>query len=240
MIALVVPCYNEEKRLNLDLFAKYASADLHFFFVDDGSKDKTAEMIETYCRKNSFMHLIRLSPNGGKAEAVRRGLLQVPQILKLSDTDWVGFWDGDLATPLFEVSNMLHYSEFYGGVVESIWASRIYRLGSVIRRSPLRHYLGRGFATLIAMLLKVESYDSQCGAKLFQAKLLHKAFDEKFLSNWIFDVEILLRLKGHNIIEYPVREWQDVPGSKVKVLREIPRVFRDILRLRRKYILGRD
>jgi hypothetical protein len=89
---------------------------------------------------------------------------------------------------------------------------------------------------VIAVLLKVESYDSQCGAKLIRREHLEAAFGESFLSNWIFDVEIMLRLKGKLLIEYPLRQWEDIPGSKVKVLREILRVLMDILRIRKKYL----
>ncbi|MNL43789.1 hypothetical protein D3C87_1663180 [compost metagenome] len=100
----------------------------------------------------------------------------------------------------------------------------------------MRHYFGRGFATLIGELLKVKSYDSQCGAKLFRPKTILKGFSETFLSKWIFDVEIMLRLHEYTIIEYPVTEWKDVPGSKVKVYKEIFRVFFEVLRIRKKYL----
>ncbi len=117
----------------------------------------------------------------------------------------------------------------------SVWGSRVYRLGSEIVRSPLRHYLGRIFATIISVLLKVKSYDSQCGAKIFRGDILLKTFSEPFLSRWIFDVEILLRLEQKNIIEYPLEFWQDKPGSKVKIFREIFRVWQDIIAIRKKY-----
>ena len=235
MIVLVIPCYNEEKRLKLSEFNKYANSNLQFLFVDDGSKDNTKKIIEEATRQNPYLHLHAITKNGGKASAVREGFLAVPAKFSLTANDWVGFWDADLATPLSEIEKMLRYGETYGEV-DSLWASRIYRLGSHIERSALRHYLGRGFATVIAILLKVKSYDSQCGAKLFKAPLIQKAFQEPFTSNWVFDVEILLRLHDKKIIEYPVTEWRDIPGSKVKVFREMGRVFMDILKIRKRYL----
>lgn len=240
MIVLVVPCYNEEKRLDLQAFEEGVSNPAHgnmqILFTDDGSRDNTVARIEKFISGKSNMHVYRCPRNGGKAAAVRQGMLHVKEHPVLSKAEWVGFWDADLATPLWEVPNMISYAKLYSDKVDSVWGSRVYRLGSKIVRSAKRHYLGRGFATLIAILLRVESYDSQCGAKLFRREHLDKAFGESFLSNWIFDVEILLRLKGHNIIEYPLRQWADVPGSKVKIYKEMLRVFRDVLRIREKYL----
>ncbi len=236
MIVLVVPCYNEEKRLDLEAFEEGAQGEIQILFVDDGSRDKTVERIQAFIKDKPNLHVHRCPQNGGKAAAVREGMLHIAGHAQLSQATWVGYWDADLATPLWEVPNMLQYAELYSKDVDSIWGSRVYRLGSKIVRSAKRHYLGRVFATVIAVLLKVESYDSQCGAKLFRRSHLERAFAEKFLSNWIFDVEILLRLKGFHIVEYPLRKWEDIPGSKVKILREIFRVFNDILRIRKKYL----
>ena len=235
MIALIVPCYNEEKRLHLDAFIAARDLGIDFFFVDDGSKDKTAEMIQKAASSHSFVHLVRLEKNSGKAEAVRRGMIEVQKKMNLDENSWIGFWDADLATPLSEIPKMLAYAKLYGKV-DSIWCSRVYRLGADVKRSPLRHYLGRGFATLVGELLHIKSYDSQCGAKLFKPATIQTAFGEKFIGKWVFDVEILLRLKNFEVIEYPVTEWRDVPGSKVKIHREIFRVFWEILKIRKKYI----
>jgi len=236
MVVLIVPCYNEEKRLDLEAFEEGAQGEIQVLFVDDGSKDNTVARIEKFIQGKPNLHVHRCPKNGGKAAAVREGMLYALKDPHLSKADWLGFWDADLATPLWEVPNMLRYAQFYDKDVASIWGSRVYRLGSSIVRSAKRHYLGRAFATVIAVLLRVESYDSQCGAKLFRRQYVEKAFGESFLSNWIFDVEILLRLKGTLLVEYPLRKWEDVPGSKVKISKEILRVFRDILKIRKKYL----
>jgi len=236
MIVLIIPCYNEEKRLDLNAFEEGAQGEVQILFVDDGSKDKTAEKIQKFIHNKANLHLHVCAKNGGKANAVRIGMLHALQEPKLREATWIGFWDADLATPLWEIPNMLQYAELYTEHIDSIWGTRVSRLGSRIVRSAKRHYLGRIFATVIAVLLKVKSYDSQCGAKLFRKEVVEISFGENFLSNWIFDVEIMLRLKGKNIIEYPLRQWEDVPGSKVKIHKEMLRVFRDILRIRKKYL----
>jgi hypothetical protein len=62
------------------------------------------------------------------------------------------------------------------------------------------------------------------------------AFKEPFIGRWIFDIEILLRLKNFNIVEFPLLTWSDIPGSKVKIFKEIFRVFGDIMKIRRHYV----
>lgn len=235
MIVLIVPCYNEARRIQLEAFEEGAQGEIQILFVDDGSTDDTASRISTFILGKANFHLYRCTKNGGKANAVREGVLHLIENPFFQQAKWVGYWDADLATPLWEVPNMLQYAEFYNTEVAAVWGSRVYRLGSSIQRSALRHYLGRGFATVIAVLLKVESYDTQCGAKLFRREHLSLAFGEPFISNWIFDVEILLRLREFQLVEYPLRKWRDVPGSKVKVIKEMMRVFRDILKIRQRF-----
>ncbi len=235
-ICLVVPCFNEKSRLAVDTFKNAASEDLHFLFVDDGSRDGTANYLRTQFEGISSIHVFALQKNAGKAEAVRRGMLELLATGKLNNYAWVGFWDADLATPLSELADMRRYHQHFYPTAIAVWGSRVYRLGSKIVRSPIRHYFGRFFATAIAWLLGVESYDSQCGAKIFLSSSIGTAFREPFISRWIFDVEILLRLRDFEIVEYPLKCWKDVPGSKFKIGREALRVFWAILAIRKKYL----
>lgn len=233
MITLIVPCYNEVQRLDVKSFTTPPSSQLRFLFVDDGSYDGTGSYLKKHFAEIPHCRVLQLPKNRGKGEAVRLGILEVLDS-DWKNSEWLGFWDADLSTPLTEVSKFLTYAQSYGNP-DAIFGSRVYRLGAHIKRSALRHYLGRVFATLIAIILKVESYDTQCGAKLFRQNAAHRAFAEPFISRWIFDVEILMRLKDSIVIEYPVEKWTDVPGSKVKIARESLRVLWDILLIRRKY-----
>lgn len=203
-----------------------------FIFVNDGSQDDTAAVIEKY--RHERMTLLDLKHNVGKAEAIRQGVLFLREMPFLEDMEWFGYWDADLSTPLYEMTNFLAYAGLYRTPVDAIWGSRVDKLGSHIRRHYSRHIAGRVFATAGKLLLNIGTYDSQCGAKLFRKDVI-RVFEQPFVSRWLFDVELLLRLGNASILEYPLREWKDVPGGKLSVLKEIPRTVIDLLRIRHHY-----
>ena len=238
--ALVVPCYNEAQRLPAADFCDFLrdATDVRLIFVDDGSTDRTPErLIELASVGPERVEILTLPANVGKAEAVRVGMLRALEL----GSGYLGYWDADLATPL----SALH--EFRAVLdqrpeVELVLGSRVVLLGRRIERSALRHYLGRASATLIALMLGLRVYDSQCGAKLFRATpTLHWLLAEPFVSRWIFDVEILARMvealggperASQAIREYPLEEWCDVPGSKVS-LADYLRAAADLIRIGR-------
>lgn len=223
---IIIPCYNEEERLDVARFCDFASPShsITFLFVNDGSTDSTLRLLESL--KGSAptkFAVLNLQQNRGKAEAVRQGFLAAVD----SHPDYVGFWDADLATPLHTISDFLDVAESRPEL-EMIIGSRVKLLGRKIERRPSRHYLGRIFATAVSTILGVEVYDTQCGAKLFRASSsINALFQQPFHSRWIFDVEIIARLiqarRGkelrqpeHVIYEFPLTEWTDMPGSKLK------------------------
>lgn len=230
-ICLIIPCYNEARRLDLGKF-RGCSPGMSFVFVDDGSTDGTADMIR---RQGATAHLVLLPTNQGKAEAVRQGMLYAKREGLLTSTDWVGYWDADLATPLDEVNGMLAYAATFREPVDAILGSRVYKLGSHIDRSFARHIAGRVFTTIAATLLKLGCYDSQCGAKLFRPALIDEAFGDAFVSRWIFDIEILLRLRQRHPVEYPLRHWADVAGGKTRVVPLVIPTLIDLFRIWRRY-----
>lgn len=227
-ICLIIPCYNEKNRLNLAVFSEH-SADCAFLFVDDGSKDGTAEFLSSAMTEG--MYLLKLETNAGEAAAVRTGMLYALDSPQLSDADWFGYWDADLATPLGELTGFLAFAELTAGGADAVFGSRVFRLGSAITRRWHRHLLGRFFATTAALLTGIKSYDSQCGAKLFRKEAVHAAFSEPFLSKWLFDIEIIIRLERFRVIEYPLAAWRDIAGSKINVVRDLPRIIIDLVKI---------
>lgn len=231
-VLLIVPCFNEAKRIDMVRF-KNAPASVSFLFVDDGSLDDTSYQIQSSL--DNRMHFLRLDRNVGKGEAIRRGVLYASERPEDFNFEWIGYWDADLSTPLYEVDNFLLYAATFYGEVDAIFGSRVLRFGGDIQRHSHRHYLGRLFATVGRWFFGVGSYDSQCGAKIFKKAVLKRCFVDEFVSRWIFDVEIVLRLGNRGIVEYPLKEWRDVSGGKLNVFKTAFTVLGDIYRMRKKY-----
>lgn len=235
---VVVPCYNEAKRLHQDDFLHYVeqNEDVAFLFANDGSRDNTLEVLQSLTARHERLLLFDIQPNGGKAEAVRRGMLYA---VEYYDAQYVAFWDADLATPLNEIEPMVAWADKGYDVVMGL---RLMRLGAKVRRKPLRHYLGRCFATVASMMLDLPVYDTQCGAKLFRREVVETIFQEQFITRWLFDVELLARYKQRygtenakeKIYEFPLFQWQDVDGSQLKS-RDFFKAPVELMKIRRKY-----
>lgn len=224
---IVIPCYNEAARLPREDFLRYSAESggaVRFIWVDDGSTDGTAAILEELAARTGGKTL-RLPKNHGKAEAVRRGFLS---LRAESPCRAVGFWDADLATPLESIQPIA--SILCDHHLAAVIGSRWYHLGECrIRRRWSRHLIGRVFAFSVAQLLDSPIYDTQCGAKLFAPEIAEKLFERPFLTRWFFDVELLRRLqilKGARelsalVWEVPLQRWQDMPRSKVNMLRAL-------------------
>ncbi len=241
---VVVPCYNEAARLQPLRFSEFLAQDeqVDFLLVNDGSTDATLSVLETLRQKHpDRIRVLDKQPNGGKAEAVRAGMLAAIVDEGVAVT---GFWDADLATPLNVIPQLLTKLIEDPGR-QMIFGSRVRLLGHAIHRRPLRHYLGRCFATAVSIILALPIYDTQCGAKLFRVTPEFKSIlASPFQSRWIFDVEIIARFMAiHNkdasfadraIYENPLPRWEDVAGSKVGPL-DFFTAFYELMRIRRTF-----
>jgi dolichyl-phosphate beta-glucosyltransferase len=241
--SLVVPCYNEANRLDVDRFRTFlhSTDSVHLIFVNDGSSDTTASMLNLMCRGFANRSTILSYPdNKGKAEAVRFG---VNHALRQMRTEIVGFWDADLATPFEELDSLLDVF-VHRPDIQMVFGARVKLLGRNVVRISGRHYLGRVFATFVSQMLGIPVYDTQCGAKLFRvSQHLRRAFELPFLSRWVFDVEIIARFLqmysedrrnlANAIYECPLSTWIDVAGSKVRP-KHFFIAFLDVLRIMRQ------
>lgn len=222
---IVVPCFNEASRLDVQAFCEFVQhdSDCRFLLVNDGSTDQTLSVLVglTRCSPDRF-RVLDLTANSGKAEAVRRGVLAAAA----EKPEWIGYWDADLATPLSAIADFSRVLDTHADV-QLVLGSRVQLLGRSIHRRMIRHYLGRIFATAASIVLRLPVYDTQCGAKLFRATPeMVSLFAEPFRSAWIFDVEILARFLAARrnawspvesaLYELPLALWEEVGGSKVK------------------------
>lgn len=238
-ICIIVPCYNEYSRLSIKEFIEFTicNPEISFLFVDDGSIDNTWDLIsEKIDHKNIFG--LKINSNIGKAEAVRRGVLLANNTKQYL---WIGYWDADLSTPLSEIIRMQNETKVETSI-DIILGSRIKCLGTEIRRSFKRHFLGRIFATFSSSILKMPVYDTQCGAKIIKADCIDFLFTEVFISKWLFDVEILARYRNKNgvktslkcIRELPLLKWHEVGGSKLKISHMVKIPF-ELFKIRNAY-----
>ena len=241
---VVVPCFDEAARLQPLRFSEFLAEEqqVNFLLVNDGSSDATLSVLETLWAKHpDRIHVLDKQPNGGKAEAVRCGMLAA---FALEGVAVTGFWDADLATPLHVIPQLLN-GLIEDPQLEMIFGSRVRLLGHAIHRKPLRHYLGRCFATVVSNILELPIYDTQCGAKLFRITPgLRLILASPFQSRWIFDVEIIARFIAlHNkdasfaaraIYEKPLPRWDDVAGSKVGPLDFFVAIY-ELMKIRRTF-----
>ena len=232
---IVVPCYNEASRLDSAAFCRFLACEpnVMILFVDDGSIDATAQVVESIRHQYpERVRLLLLNENHGKAEAVRLGINEAARF----KPHLIGYWDADLATPLSEVAAMT--ALFADPDVGLVIGSRVRMIGYDVRLSAIRHYIGLAFATLASLQLRLPVYDTQCGAKVLRASPeIVALFSRQFRLRWCFDVELLARFDALSVrsphrtcIEHPVSRWMDVGASKL-TLRQVLRIIPELIRL---------
>jgi len=220
-IGVVIPCYNEEERLLGAEFKEFVHKNLgyHLCFVNDGSKDNTLGVLEELRKGNEDrISIYNCEKNGGKAEAVRLGMLH---LAKQNQYNFIGFLDADLSTNFddFKVlANEIANSNF-----QIVSGSRMTRMGADIAKESARAIISKTVNFIIRKTLGMNFKDTQCGAKIMTKEIVEKTFQKKFLTKWLFDVEIFMRMKkvyGASeaqslICEKPLNRWVHMDGSKL-------------------------
>jgi len=227
-VTVIVPCYNEASRLDLDRFEELLDRpNLALLFVDDGSTDGTAALIADWSATHERAELLSLPRNVGKGEAIRAGIID-----SAGSADIVAYLDADLASPPAELLRVLDVID-QDDSIDFAMGSRVALLGSNIERSRLRHYQGRIFATIASVVLGLPVYDTQCGLKVIRSTpALDAAVASPFRSRWVFDVELIARMMrapiplcADAIREVPLVEWRDVGGSRLSVSARVRSVY---------------
>jgi glycosyltransferase involved in cell wall biosynthesis len=235
-LSVVVPAFNEEQRILASLerigaFLTGCGGASELLCVDDGSTDRTAELVREYtARAPVETRLLRNDRNRGKGASVRLGLLQARGRLLL-------FTDADLSAPIEEAVRLLE--PLRAGRLDVAIGSRAVDRSRITRPQALpRDLLGRSFNQVIRRLTGLPISDTQCGFKAFRAAPVRPLLDALRIEGFGFDVELLAlcQAAGLRIGEISVA-WSHVEGSKVRVLRDGFRMLEDSFAFARR--LGR-
>jgi len=239
-LCIIIPCYNEEKRLDKERFFSFLKSQKNVLlcFVNDGSSDKTIEVLNNIKSKHpENAEAISTVKNVGKAEAVRTGILHCNTHFK---HDKIAYLDADLATTLeecYEISKIVENEKVFA------FGSRIKKIDTNIQRKSYRFLIGRVIATFISRQLNLGVYDTQCGCKIFKSELSKGIFNEKFISKWLFDVELfhrIIKIYGVNKMceissEVPLKSWIDYDESKVKMTYFF-KLWLDLYQIKKAYV----
>jgi len=222
-VGVVIPCYNEEKRLLSEEFTDFIikNPGYHLCFVNDGSTDNTLEVLNNLRKgKEDFITVYNCQKNRGKAEAVRQGMLFMAQ---KADLDYIGFLDADLSTNLTDFDDLV--STIENSNYKIVSGSRISRMGAYITKESARKIISLTINFIIRKILSMDFKDTQCGAKIFHKEVIDISFGKKFVTQWIFDVEVFKRIKLHfglkkakeMVCEQPLKRWIHADGSRLSM-----------------------
>ncbi len=212
-VSLIIPAYNEEKRLGpflLDI-AKYIERHpqelREIIVVDDGSTDSTKKVVSRYQHKMKRLKLVALPYNRGKGAAIKHGV-------ETARGDLIIFMDADGATPIGELPKMIEVLNTHDIGIGNRWlaGAKTERHSSLRRLSGwvYRHYM---------MLYGLGAYDTMCGFKGYRRSVAQDLFRELLEERWLFDTEIAYkaRRRGYTIANVPIR-WTSQDGSKLSTL----------------------
>lgn len=234
-LSVIVPAYNEEKRIipTLEaLRAYFAHKDFSYevIVVSGASTDRTVAVITEYAKTFPGLSVIDQPVNKGKGNAVKEGMLRARGQYRL-------FMDADNSVPIEYFDTFLPYfSQGYDVVIGSIEIA-----GAKIEEHAAwyRRMLGHWAKLLIRLLAIWEIHDTQRGFKVFSVRAAEDVFPMQTLSGWGFDIEILVVAKtcGYRIKEVPV-VWTNAGDSKVGFGAYVT-TLRDLLVVRKNMLLGK-
>ncbi len=233
-LSIVIPAYNEEKRLggSLEKIIPYLdSLNLNYeiIVVNDGSKDKTTEVANQFKDKTN-LRVIENKINRGKGFSVKNGIMNAKY-------DYVLFTDSDLATPIDELDILLENINDNDIVI----ASRTLEDSEIIVNQPFyRQIMGKTFPLMVRVIAVRGISDTQCGFKLFKTDVIQNIIKHQTIDRFGFDVELLFLAKKmrYKIKEVPV-QWVDQEGSTLHPIKDGYSMFKELLKVRYNNFLGK-
>ncbi|MCK4521213.1 MAG: glycosyltransferase family 2 protein [Nanoarchaeota archaeon] len=231
MLSVIIPAYNEEKRIGktLERIISYLDSKKYSYeiiVVDDGSRDRTRDVV----RGVRNVKINKKRKNMGKGYSVKEGML-------IAKGDYLLFSDADLSTPIEELEKLMNYIKKYDVII----GSRALKESDIQIRQPFyREYMGKIFNFFVQILTVKGIRDTQCGFKLFTKKAAKEIFSKQKIDGFGFDVEVLFiaRKKGFKIKEVPI-VWRNSINTKVSPVKDSVRMFYDILKVRLNSMKGK-
>ena len=226
-LSIVIPAYNEEKRLPDSLpkiinFVQLNQYEVEVMVVDDGSSDNTALVVKSFQKQVPFISLLQVE-HGGKGHAVRAGMLQ-------AKGDYLFLCDSDLAMPIEEITRFLPPKR---GDYDVAIASREIEGARRYNEPVHRHIMGRVFNFIVQLFIIRGIQDTQAGFKCFKREAAHQIFSMQTIKGWGFDVEILFIANklGLRIVEIPIN-WYYQTESKVRPIQDTFNMLAEVLQVR--------
>ncbi len=234
-LSIVIPAYNEESRLPATLeriaaYLKNRGREAEVLVVDDGSKDRTATVAESFRGKIPTLRVVSNGVNRGKGYSVRHGVQEAHGRIVL-------FTDADLSAPIEEADKLIEALEKYDLAIGS---RAVDRSLITVRESRFREFAGIIFNKLVRIILWLPFVDTQCGFKAFRRDPCAVAFEQQTIERFGFDPELLYLARHHGLraVEIPVR-WGHSPATKVSMLRDSLQMFLDVFKIRWNALRGR-
>jgi dolichyl-phosphate beta-glucosyltransferase len=235
-LSVVIPAYNEEKRIEGALneivaYLKSKPFRSEVIVVNDGSSDRTCDTAKAILNGFDASQIISRTENRGKGYSVREGMLKAGGEIIL-------FSDADLSTPIQEFEKLAEWIQ--KGYDIAIGSRAIEGANIIIHQRWLRERMGLIFNIFVRAIALRGLKDTQCGFKCFKRKTAQDVFTRQTIQDFGFDVECLFiaRSLGYRIKEVPV-QWSNSPRSKVSVFSDPIKMLLDLLRIRLNHILGR-
>jgi len=234
--SIVIPAYNEAARITNALEAVVRCIRQHQWsaevvVVDDGSRDRTAELVRAFAASAPEVRLLQNPGNRGKGYSVRNGILH-------SFAEVVMFTDADLSAPIEEAEDL--FAAIAGGADIAIGSRWLERARQTIRQPLYRQFFGRCFNAVTRMVMGLPYADTQCGFKAFTRSAAQTIFQLQTIERWGFDPEILFIAikRGYKIVEVPV-SWAHDERTRMSYLKDGIRMLEDIAIVRWNALLGR-
>jgi len=234
-LSIIIPAFNEELRLpatleRISAYLQGSRREVEVLVVDDGSKDRTAAVAESFRGKIPTLRVVSNGVNRGKGYSVRHGVEEAHGKIVL-------FTDADLSAPIEEADQLVDALQHFDVAIGS---RAVNRSLITVHESPFREFAGIIFNKIVRLILRLPFVDTQCGFKAFVRERCQIIFQQQTIERFGFDPELLYLARHHGLraVEIPVR-WGHSPATKISMMRDSLQMFLDVFVIRWNSLCGR-